>query len=331
MKFALTTNYISKSYNTLSRFESTFNSYNNLKSTAPMYKRVFIKITKTYALLILFTLIVVFYYVYIYMNLFLSLEKNIRTPLIIFHSLFIMFILCLIRTLFTSAGDINAEYIEIHSVISFMKLVFEYLLSDRSEKTTAQSNSVSEHMQWLRDNKQHIINAVTNSDSLRIEEQLLSFEEHFLSRHKHNAYCDINSYEINHDNNRFCGFCLFKKPDRTHHCRYCHRCQRKLDHHCLLLATCIGENNYKFFCQTLFYLSIMLMYMIWTSFQSVFFYIKERTCELVFFIYVFYFTVMCGIAVIECWFFLMHVKSIINNVSTIEYKEKMHQQNIIIY
>ena len=241
--------------------------------------------------------------------------------------------ICLIRTLFTSAGNIKAEYIEMYSVISFIKLLFEYLLNKHlnNNNNNIQSDCLNDHIQWLNDNKQNILNTITHSDTHDIKQQLLLFEEYFLSHHKHNAYCDINFFEVNHDNNRFCGFCLFKKPDRTHHCRYCHCCRQKLDHHCLLLATCIGENNYKFFVQTLFYLSVLLVYMIYTSFHSVRFYIKEHKYELSFFIYTIYFVLICVVTVIECWFFLMHVKSIINNVSTIEYKEKIHQQQINLY
>lgn len=336
MKFTLTENYVNNFYNTLAHVEKAIN-YNGgyyKRETLPVYKRVFIKVTKMYSLIIIFIVIVMFYYIYIYMNIFVLIEKNIRTVLIIFHLLFIMFLICLIRTLFTNAGEIKEEYIEMYSVISFIKLLFEYLLNinNNNNHNSIQSDCcIHRHIQWLNDNKQNILNLIINCDAQYIKEQLLLFEEYFLSHYHNNAYCDINFFELNYDNNRFCGFCLFKKPDRTHHCRYCHCCTQKLDHHCLLLATCIGENNYKFFFQTLFYLSTLLIYMLYTSIHSVYFYIKEHQYELVFFIYICYFILLCIATLIECWFFLMHVRFIINNVTTIEYKEKIHQQQINLY
>lgn len=266
------------------------------------------------------------------MNIFRSFGKNIISILIIFHLLFIMFLICLIRTIFTNAGNINEEYIEMYSIISFVKLLFEYLLNNYPHNYTTQSNCVYQNIQWLSNIKQNIENVISNDDnSLYIEEKLISFEEYFISHRRDNEYYNNNILEINHDNNRFCGFCLFKKPDRTHHCRYCHCCRQKLDHHCHLLATCIGENNYRYFFQTLFYLSMLLIYMICTSIRNVFFYIKEGNFEIVFFVYLFYFILICGVTVIECWFFLFHLKSLINNFSTIEYKEKIYHQRVNIY
>ena len=167
MKFTLTENYVNNFYNTLAHVESRFNYNNNISETLPMYKRVFIKVTKMYSLIIIFIVIVMFYYIYIYMNVFVLIEKNIRTVLIIFHLLFIMFLICLIRTLFTNAGEIKAEYIEMYSVISFIKLLFEHLLNINNNNNSNNSNSIQsvccihKHIQWLNDNKQNILNLIT--------------------------------------------------------------------------------------------------------------------------------------------------------------------------
>jgi hypothetical protein len=37
--------------------------------------------------------------------------------------------------------------------------------------------------------------------------------------------------------------CYGTQQPRTHHCRICDRCVATFDHHCTLLATCIGERN----------------------------------------------------------------------------------------
>ncbi|KAF8568553.1 hypothetical protein P879_04384 [Paragonimus westermani] len=44
-----------------------------------------------------------------------------------------------------------------------------------------------------------------------------------------------------------CPKCLCIKPLRTHHCRICYRCVRKMDHHCPWINNCVGEGNQKYF------------------------------------------------------------------------------------
>lgn len=46
---------------------------------------------------------------------------------------------------------------------------------------------------------------------------------------------------------KFCKECKVWRPYGCGHCRYCQRCILQLDHHCIILGTCIGEHNQKFF------------------------------------------------------------------------------------
>lgn len=46
---------------------------------------------------------------------------------------------------------------------------------------------------------------------------------------------------------KFCADCLLWRPLGCGHCKYCHRCILRLDHHCIFTGTCIGERNRGFF------------------------------------------------------------------------------------
>lgn len=69
-----------------------------------------------------------------------------------------------------------------------------------------------------------------------------------------------NSVQVKGNGNfRSCNKCHVWKPDRSHHCSNCDRCQLRMDHHCPWFATCIGFKNHKYFIQ---FLLITVLYTI---------------------------------------------------------------------
>ncbi|NWJ03910.1 ZDHC3 Palmitoyltransferase, partial [Crypturellus undulatus] len=57
-----------------------------------------------------------------------------------------------------------------------------------------------------------------------------------------------------------CSRCETYRPPRAHHCRVCHRCVRRMDHHCPWIDNCVGELNQKYFIQFLFYTGLASVY-----------------------------------------------------------------------
>lgn len=58
---------------------------------------------------------------------------------------------------------------------------------------------------------------------------------------------------------KYCSVCSIYRPPRTVHCKCCNRCVSQFDHHCTLLGTCIGRNNYRSFFLFLFSGSILTL------------------------------------------------------------------------
>ncbi|KAI8509326.1 Palmitoyltransferase zdhhc21 [Branchiostoma belcheri] len=55
-----------------------------------------------------------------------------------------------------------------------------------------------------------------------------------------------------------CKVCQIRRPPRSHHCRRCQQCVRKMDHHCPWINNCVGEENHWLFMQLLYYTLILV-------------------------------------------------------------------------
>ncbi|KAM6365114.1 palmitoyltransferase ZDHHC7-like isoform 2-T2 [Pluvialis apricaria] len=66
--------------------------------------------------------------------------------------------------------------------------------------------------------------------------------------------------ELNQEDWTVCDRCEAYRPPRAHHCRVCHRCVRRMDHHCPWINNCVGELNQKYFIQFLFYTGLASLY-----------------------------------------------------------------------
>ena len=88
-----------------------------------------------------------------------------------------------------------------------------------------------------------------------------------------------------------CEICQIEKvPLRSHHCDQCQKCVKGFDHHCWILAGCIGENNRITFILFLFFQSISICYSIYGIFGL---YNKSEGNEGLTYLSIMLFSVMC--------------------------------------
>ncbi|NWR57000.1 ZDHC3 Palmitoyltransferase, partial [Bucorvus abyssinicus] len=73
-------------------------------------------------------------------------------------------------------------------------------------------------------------------------------------------FSDLWKPEESQEDWTVCDCCEAFHPSRTHHCRICHRCVCRMDHHCPWINNCVGELNQKYFIQCFFYTGLASLY-----------------------------------------------------------------------
>ena len=101
-----------------------------------------------------------------------------------------------------------------------------------------------------------------------------------------------------------------------------------MDHHCPWVANCIGFNNYKYFINMLFYTSVTVWILIWTSYPVVQEVMSSETVDykLAYYIITSY-ILGTSLAVVISAFFSFHIWLILNQYTTIEFCEKKREDD----
>jgi len=117
-----------------------------------------------------------------------------------------------------------------------------------------------------------------------------------------------------------------RKPDRTHHCRLCDSCIRRMDHHCPWIANCVGYYNYKYFFLMVFYGSSSCIIVTTTFWETVYVYAHDADMSPYFCFYVIVlYSLITLLGIVVTCFLIFHIYLMMNNMSTIEYCEKKRQ------
>ncbi|KFV81484.1 Palmitoyltransferase ZDHHC23, partial [Struthio camelus australis] len=67
----------------------------------------------------------------------------------------------------------------------------------------------------------------------------------------------------------WCAKCQLVRPARAGHCRLCGRCVRRLDHHCVWINSCVGEQNHQAFILALSLFMLTSLYGIMLTLDTV--------------------------------------------------------------
>lgn len=126
----------------------------------------------------------------------------------------------------------------------------------------------------------------------------------------------------------YCGICFGSlRPLRAHHCVACDKCILKMDHHCVWFYQCVGFRNYKAFMLTLTYGLILCLFMFITILVNIGdsnqreWHITIQMIVASFMIFVFAIAILVLLA--------YHIYLLLNNMTTIEHREKREYPNPI--
>jgi len=89
---------------------------------------------------------------------------------------------------------------------------------------------------------------------------LLSWYSHFTSATTDPGTVFSESPPENFEHKKMCNLCQAWKPPRAHHCKTCHRCIFRMDHHCPWVNNCVGLTNQKLFILFLGYTAMSAIY-----------------------------------------------------------------------
>ena len=132
------------------------------------------------------------------------------------------------------------------------------------------------------------------------------------------AHFNFESTPIVHYNlmpSNGCETCKISKlPLRSHHCEKCGRCVKSFDHHCWILAGCIGENNKVEFIIFLFFQTLSLI----CSSIGITKIMSRQINEGTIYILTFIFSILCLLGIIFFWIFIFHLYSLFTNQTSFE-------------
>jgi len=112
-----------------------------------------------------------------------------------------------------------------------------------------------------------------------------------------------------------CEICNIEKlPLRSHHCQVCNKCVKCFDHHCWVLAGCIGENNRLLFIIFLFLQNCSID----CSLVAIYILLKEITNEEMKYFLTFYFSLICIFSVIFLFVFIYNFYLVLTNQTNFE-------------
>ncbi|CAF0912426.1 unnamed protein product [Adineta steineri] len=132
-------------------------------------------------------------------------------------------------------------------------------------------------------------------------------------------FSDVKPNENNKQNGEgwtICNRCDTYRPARSHHCRICKRCVRKLDHHCPWINNCVGEFNQKYFILFLFYIGVTSIYVLSFILWSLIVFPHKTDAQVIHSIILCIESILFGLFVVAI--FIDQVQSITNDRSIID-------------